>query len=94
MRRDAGVVSKHPREWAKMAVRRRKWPPGTCLLGSKKHENWKNQGLKSGSWKKNKSKQNGNRGWLIKIKAQINKTEHKQLDLKTGLINKTKSWLI
>lgn len=51
-----------------------------------------NQDLKSGSWEKDKSKQNENRRKLIKIKAQINKTEHKQLDLKTDLINKTKSW--
>lgn len=51
-----------------------------------------NQDLKSGSWEKDKSKQNENRRKLIKIKAQINKTEDKQLDLKTDLINKTKSW--
>lgn len=92
-RRDASVVNKNPRERAKMAARR-KLRPGTCLLGSERHENWVNQGLKSGSWKKNKSKQNENRGQLIKIKAQINKTEHKQLDLKTDLINKTKSCLL
>jgi hypothetical protein len=51
-----------------------------------------NQDLQSESWKKKTNKQNEHRRKLIKIKAQINKMEHKQPDLKADLINKTRSW--